>query len=436
MNLRPLTLALLAGTLPASAFAATAPDRPAIVVGSPDFRPLPIAVTPFGGEGDARTAAGETTSVVRSDLALSGLFDVLDPKGFLADPNEGMAVTAVAWRRWADVGADGLVKAAVRGEGDELVGDLHLYEVRAGREVLSQTIRVPAGASRALAHRITDEIIRYYTHEPGVFSTRIAAIRKANDQYQLITVDVDGQNPQVLLGEKDILLEPAWRPDGSEILVTSYRTGRPELWVYRFADRSFRALGHRGNAMGGVYSPDGKRIAFCLTEGPNTDIWVMNADGSGAKRLTRDPAIDVSPSWSPDGTKIAFTSDRAGTPQIYVMSADGSGVRRLTFQGNYNQTPTWSPRGDAIAFTARDERKVFDLFWVTPDKGVISRITQDQGRTNEEPSYAPNGRLLVFRTDRSGFGQLVVSDPRGNRQSVILGNEGADLLAPAWGPLK
>lgn len=415
---------------------AAATDRPVLVIGASDFRPLPIAVAGFAGEGDARGPAAEATSVVRSDLNLSTLFDVLDPKGFLADPNEGLAVATVAFRRWVDVGADGLVKAAIRAEGNELVGELHLYEVRAGREVLVKTLRVPTGAARALGHAMSDEIVRYYTREPGVFSTRIAAIRKVNDQYQLITVDVDGQNAQVLLTELAILLLPAWRPDGSEILVTSYHSGRPELWVYRFADRSFRSLGHRGNTMGGVYSPDGKRIAYCQSEGPNTDIWVMNADGSNARRLTKDPSIDVAPSWSPDGTKIAFTSDRAGTPQLYSMSADGSGVRRLTFQGNYNQEPSWSPRGDAIAFTARDERKVFDLFWVTPDKGVITRITQDQGHTNEEPSYAPNGRLMVFRTDRNGFGQLVLSDPRGNRQSAILGSSGADLMSPAWGPLK
>jgi TolB protein len=420
---------------PVTTLAATT-DRPVLVIGASDFRPLPIAVAAFGGEGDARAAAADASAVVRSDLALSGLFDVLDPKAFLADPNEGLAVTAVAFPRWVDVGADGLVKAAVRNDGADLVGELHLYEVRAGREVLSKALRVPSGASRDLAHAISDEIVRYYTHEPGVFSTHIAAIRKANDLYQLVVFDVDGANPQVLLSEKDILLLPSWKPDGSELLLTSYRTGRPELWVYRFADKSFRSLGHRGNTMGGIYSPDGKRIVYCQSEGPNTDIWVMNSDGSNPRRLTKDPSIDVTPTWSPDGTKIAFTSDRAGTPQIYVMNADGSGVRRLTFQGNYNQEPSWSPRGDTIAFTARDERKVFDLFWVTPDKGVINRITQDQGRTNEGASYAPNGRLMVFRTDRNGFGQLVISDAKGNRQSVILGSNGADLLSPAWGPLK
>jgi TolB protein len=430
------TLALALALAPGLAAAAPVAERPPILINNPDFRPLPIAVQAFQGDAEAKPAAAEATAVVRADLAISGLFDVLDPKSYLADPSEGLAVATVAFRRWADVGAEGLVKAVVRSEGGQLAGELHLYEVRAGREALSKTLRVPAGQARALGHLITDEIIRYYTHEPGPFSTRIAAVRKVNDLYQLITVDVDGKNAEVLLSEKDILLLPQWKPDGSELLLTSYRTGRPELWAFRLADHSFRSVGHKGNSMGGVYSPDGKRIAFCLTEGPNTDIWVMNADGSGARRLTREPAIDVSPSWSPDGSKIAFTSDRAGTPQLYVMNADGSGVRRLTFQGNYNQTPQWSPRGDAIAFTARDERKVFDLFSVTPDSGVISRVTQDQGRTNEEPSWAPNGRLIVFRTDRNGFGQLVVADPRGNRQTVILGADGADLVSPVWGPAR
>jgi TolB protein len=159
----------------------------------------------------------------------------------------------------------------------------------------------------------------------------------------------------------------------------------------------------------------------------------MNADGTGARKLTREPALDLSPSWSPDGKRLAFVSDRAGTPQIYVMNADGSGVRRLTFQGNYNQTPQWSPRGDLLAFTARDERKVFDVFVVSPDSGKIDRITQDQGRTNEEPTWAPSGRLLAFKSDRKGQAQLVVSDPKGDRQTLVAGGVG-ELSAPAWGP--
>src|SRR5512142_470755 len=153
-------------------------ERARIVISNPDFRPLPIAIQAFQGEADAKAAAAEATAVVRSDLTISGLFDVLDPKSFLADPNEGLAVAAVAFRRWADVGADGLVKAVLRSEGAELVGELHLYEGRAGREALARTLRVPAGRARMLGHRMADEIVRFYTHEPGAFSTRIAAIRK------------------------------------------------------------------------------------------------------------------------------------------------------------------------------------------------------------------------------------------------------------------
>jgi TolB protein len=424
--------ALLAALAAAVATAAPAQERTYVDVGSPNFQPLPIAVAPFEGEGDVR--AGEVSDVVRSDLALSGLFDVLDPKGFLADPAEGFAAPSIRFARWADVGADGLVKARVRRAGAELEGDLHLYEVRAGREALATTVRASAAEPRALAHRLADAIVRHYTREPGVFSTKIAAIRKAKGVFELLLFDADGKNPRVLLSERAILLTPAWRPDGKELLLTSYRGGRPEIWVYRLADKSFRKLSSVPNAMGGVYSPDGARIAFTASDGGNADVWVMNADGSGARRLTTTPSLDLSPAWSPDGKRLAFVSDRAGTPQIYVMGADGGDAKRLTFQGNYNQTPQWSPRGDLVAFTARDERKVFDVFVISPESGRIERVTQDQGRTNEEPSWAPNGRLMVFKTDRNGPAQLVVSDAKGERQTVVAGGVG-DLTAPAWGPL-
>jgi TolB protein len=430
---RRLALPLLAAvSLLLVAGRAAAADRPTLVIGSPAFQPLPVAVADFAADGDPR-AGRDVSDVVRGDLALSGLFDVLDPKGFLADPAEGYAASAIRFARWADVGAEGLVRARVRRDGADQVAELHVYEVRAGRETFSQSVRAAAATPRLLGHRIADEIVRLYTRERGVFSTQLAAIRKARGLFELVLFDADGRNPRVLLSERSILLTPSWRPDGQELLLTSYRSGRPELWALRLADRAFRRVGQVANAMGGVYSPDGTQIAFTATEGGNSDVWVMAADGSGARRLTQDPSLDLSPSWSPDGKRIAFVSDRAGSPQIYVMNADGSGVRRLTFQGNYNQTPQWSPRGDLVAFTARDERKVFDVFVISPDSGRIDRITQDQGRTNEEPTWAPNGRLLAFRSDRKGPSQLVVSDPKGERQTPVAGGVG-ELSAPAWGP--
>ena len=422
----PRLLLALALLTPLAAAAA----RPTVVVDAPDFRPLPLAVPDFLADGDPRAAA-EAVEALRADLALSGLFELLDPRGFLADPAEGLAAPSIKFGRWASVGADGLVKVRVRREGAGVAADLRLHEVRAGREVLQRTLA--ADGPRALAHRIADELVRHYTGEPGVFRTRIAAVRRSRDGRELVLYDADGKNPRVLLSEPAILLMPSWHPDGDRILVTSYRTGRPELWVYRLSDRSFRKLPLGRMAMGGAWSPDGARLAFAAAEGADTDVWVANADGTGARRLTTTPALDVSPTWSPDGTRIAFVSDRSGTPQLFVMNADGSEQRRLTFQGNYNQTPQWSPRGDLIAFTARDERKVFDVFVVSPDTGKIQRLTQDQGRTNEEPTWAPNGRLLAFTSDRSGVPQLVISDPRGDHQ--VPATTGPEVGTPAWGPL-
>jgi TolB protein len=421
-------LALILALLPGAAFA----QRTSIEVGSPNFQPLPIAVAPFRPEPGAQAEAAETTQVLRGDLALSGLFDVLDPKSFLADPSEGLEAAAIRFSRWADVGAEGLAKALGRKGADGVSGELHLYEVRAGREVLRKEHRAPD--ARRLGHAIADDIVLYYTREPGIFRTRIVVLRKTASGRDLVAFDVDGKDPEVLFHDRGVILLPAWRPDGRAILFTRYVADRPELWsVDVVTKRAQRVIATGALTTGGAYSPDGRQIAYTASVNGNSDVWIANADGAGARRLTSDPGTDTSPTWSPDGRRIAFVSTRSGNPHVYIMNADGSDQRRLTFQGNYNQTPRWSPRGDLIAFTARDERKVFDVFTVAPDTGRIQRVTQDQGRTNEEPTWAPNGRLLAFTSDRNGRPQLVVSSATGDRQVIVTG-EGAELGTPAWGP--
>jgi TolB protein len=186
---------------------------------------------------------------------------------------------------------------------------------------------------------------------------------------------------------------------------------------------------------GVAYSPDGSRIAYSVADGENAEIWVAAADGSGAKKLTDTRYfLNSSPSWSPDGKKLAFVSNRLGNPQIFIMGADGSEPFVVTHQGTYNTTPAWSPRGDLIAFTARDERNAFDIFTANienPKAVKITRLTQDAAN-NEEPSFSPNGRLVLFSSTRGGFRGLWVMTFDGNNQ-VALPLEKGEYTTPDWG---
>jgi TolB protein len=403
-----------------------------IEVGAPNFRPLPFAVAPPSADPTTRAAADEIAQVVSADLRISGLFQVLDPRSFLAPAGEGHTTEVIAFPRWRDVGAEGLLKGDVRSAPDGVAGEFRVFDVAAGRELFGRVIN---GPPRSVGHLLADEIVRYYTGERGVFGTRIAAVRQGRNGRDLVLYDVDGKSAQVIYQEQYALL-PAWRPDGGAIAFTSYRSGRPEIWTIDLATRTPRRLVAVGElSTGAAWSPDGARVAFAASTGGNSDVYVVNADGSNLVRLTRDPANDSSPTWSPDGRRIAFVSSRSGNPHIYVMNADGSDQRRLTFKGNYNQIPRWSPRGDLIAFTARDERKAFDIFLIAPDTGKVTRVTQGQGATNEAPTWAPNGRLLAFVSDRGGRSQIVVSTVDGSQQTIVTTDSG-DVKMPAWGPLR
>jgi TolB protein len=438
---RTLFLCLSAFCISAGLHAARArADGPKLIIGGANFQPFPLAVAPFAapeGGPPADVASEEIYKTLVADLTDSGLFApaVLNPKGYLASPGEPMTAAGIKFDRWTSVGAEGLVKARIRyiPATRRLSAEFKLFDTLARSEQLARTLSAAPDDARALAHHFADDLLQFFTGEPGPFESSLCFVRQvARAQKEIFVSDWDGHGDRLVTHNHSLNLLPSWSPDGRLIAYTSYQLDHPDLWEVALGSLQAHLLSDRGDlSTGAAFSPDGKRVAFTVSEDGNPDIFAMDVATRALTRLTDAFGIDTSPTWSPDGKQIAFVSQRAGSPQIFVMRADGSGVTRLTFQGNYNQTPRWSPRGDQIAFTGRDERAVFDIFTLNVATGKIARVTQDQG-SNLEPSWAPNGRLLVFTSTRTGAAEIWVSTPDGATQHPL--THGGGYQTPAWGP--
>ena len=417
-------LALILAAGPARA------DRPVIDLSGGRVQALPLALPPALG---AIGPGAQVVEVLGADLDRSGLFKLLDPKSFLADPHESTEAAKIDFTRWTAVGAQALVKAVATLDGDTVKVDFHLYDPAKGVEVLHGSYSAPSQGVRQIAHRFADDVVNYFTHERGDFETRIAFVRKTTGGKQIVVADSDGYGETALTGAAINLL-PAWAPDGRTIAFTSFRDGAAHIYTVDAFSRAVHALVRMGDyASGAVYAPDGLRFVFSASLEDNTDIYISQADGSAGRRLTTGKAIDTSACWSPDGKQLAFISDRAGTPQVYTMNIDGTNQRRITFQGNYNQEPAWSPKGDVIAFSGRDEKRSFDIYTIALGTGKITRLTQHEG-TNEKPAWSPNGRHLLFDSTRSGKRQIWEMSADGTAPRQVT-NEKLGASDPSWGPL-
>ena len=408
--------------------------RAVIEIGNPDFRAYPIAV-PVTRDPSAksRKVADELAEAMRWDFDISPVFKVLSPKSYIANPKkEGMTAASINFGDWVSVGAEGLIKSSITVERSRLFADMRFFDVGSGREQLRKTYRGTAADARTFAHQFANAVVEHLTGSPGVFTSKLAVVRKSRTGRELFVMNIDGTGRRSVTSNGSINLLPSWTKDGRSILFTSYIRHNPNLYAISASGGRPKLLsGERGLNTGGIASPDGTRIALTLSRDGNSEIYSMNSDGTGLRRLTNEWAIDSSPTWSPDGKQIAFVSSRWGDPHIFVMSASGANVRRLTDRGTYNQTPDWSPRGDLIAFTARDERNKFDIFSVNPNSKEIRRLTQDEGN-NEEPSFSPDGNHIVFTSTRGGKQQVWIMAWDGSNQRRITKDGG--YTTPAWSP--
>ncbi|MFO0100994.1 MAG: Tol-Pal system beta propeller repeat protein TolB [Betaproteobacteria bacterium] len=393
-------------------------------VGSNQF---PVAVARFDAGGS--TPPERVDEIIRANLQRSGLFRLIDTG---AAP---MAETAaVDHAQWKGRGADALVVGSVTRLADGRF-DLRfrLYDTVKQVQLDGLSYVSSAAELRLNAHRISDRIYEKLTGDRGVFATRIAyVVQTARSAYELQVADADGGNAQVALRSREPIMSPAWSFDGTQLAYVSFETGKPVVYVHHLPSGQRRPVANfRGSNSAPAWSPDGRQLAVALTLSGNTQIYLVGAEGGGApRRLTQSAAIDTEPVWSPDGRFIYFTSDRGGGPQIYRMAPDGSGVARVTFNGDYNVRPRLSPDGRLLAFVSRRGGR-FQVFTLDLANGTELAITDTV--LDESPSFAPNGRLVLYATEVGGRGILASASTDGRVRTRLSGPAGS-VREPTWGP--
>jgi TolB protein len=400
-----------------------------------NVQPMPVAVTDFGAAAASEAEMARNVSgIISANLKRCGLFAPIDPAAFIEKITNSDAVPR--FPDWRAINAQALVTGRLTRQGDgRLKAEFRLWDVFAGQQLAGQQYFTTPENWRRIAHIISDAIYERLTGEKGYFDSRVVFVDETGPKERrvkrLAIMDQDSANLRYLTRGEDLVLTPRFNPSTQEITYMAYGRGDPRVLLLNIETGQSEVVGNfPGMTFAPRFSPDGQRVIMSLQQGGNSNLFIMDLRSRRTTRLTDTAAIDTSPSYSPDGQHICFESDRGGRQQIYVMAAGGGSAQRISFgEGSYS-TPVWSPRGDFIAYTRQAGGK-FGIGIMKPD-GSGERVLTE-GYHNEGPTFAPNGRVLMFFRDLGAGPSLFTIDVTGrNEQKVPTPSFASD---PAWSPL-
>ncbi|MFZ2542253.1 MAG: Tol-Pal system beta propeller repeat protein TolB [Gallionella sp.] len=385
---------------------------------------IPIAIVPFGGDGQLALAIND---VVVNDLLRTGLFRMIDTEG--KSPHKSADVN---YSDWQVRGAEALVIGTVAAQANERIeARFRLLDVVKQVELAGQAVSASDGQVRAIGHRIADLIYEKLTGSKGVFSTRITYVNRQGSHYRLVVADSDGYNEQTVLSQKHPIMSPAWSPDGSHLAYVSFETDHAVVYVQSLYTNQRKMLaGFSGSNSAPAWSPDGSQLAVVLTRGGSSQIYLIRPDASDLRQITFSGAIDTEPSFSSDGQYLLFASDRGGSVQIYRMPVLGGVAQRMTFGEGANFSPRYSPDGKGFVFN----HLVNGRFYIAVQDfqtGQIEILTE--GGWEKKPSFAPNGKLIMFASEARERGILATVSSDGRVKQRMFTQSG-DAREPVWGP--
>jgi TolB protein len=412
-----------------------------------EFQKIPIWVMDFSSIQQHKKTPEQIQTPVRSilkdDLTRSQVFAIAASPPTKGEFSENKCVSLsptlksnfqkVTVSTWGRLGI-GVTSSGVEGLiFDACAFDLGHQDVLTGKRYFS--LKTSDALLRLMAHRWADELVYRYTGEQGIARTKIAFVGEKDNGRELFVMDYDGHDPQQVTADGYLNLMPTWSPDRKSLIYTAYRDRKQQIMRRELATGREKVLVSPASLnITTTFAPNGKSITYAGAQEGNSDIYQVELDTGSQKQLTSHHSADLSPSWSPDGQHLAFTSDRGGRPQIYIMDADGSNVRRLTYDGDYNAAPAWSPKGNWIVYVCRIPGEGFKLCRISPNGEERLQITSGKS-IDDSPSWAPNGRHLVFSSIRRGESQLYIITSDGVGLEKI-SSVGTHLSSPSWSPFQ
>jgi TolB protein len=377
-----------------------------------------VAVADFGPRADvAKPHASLFSQVVRDDLQFSGILDLVSPSMYpIAVPTVPGELRNLDWTN-QPANANMVAFGNVVESPTEVAIQAWLFDVRSptSQAVVGKIYRgTPSDTQvRRFAHQFADEIISKLSGGlPSVAGTQIAFVSSRGGSKEIWSMDYDGANQHALTTLHSIALTPRWSPDASRIAFTCFAKNGAvtEAQICMYSMDSSKVISFprfKGTNTTPAWSPDGAQIVFSSSMQGNPELYVTDSSGSHPKRLTFSNATCISPAWNPKtGQTIIFVGDRGGVPKLYSINADGTDTNELDLPDKgYLVDPAWAPNGQLLAFSWRRPTGNYDIYIMDVATRQIIELTRDSGR-NERPSWAPDGRHIVFESTRGGSRQI------------------------------
>jgi TolB protein len=405
-----------------------------IRVAAADFK----AATPDVQTSGLKSAFDQT---LYNDLRYAGIFDVVS-KSMIPNVTPG-SPQEINLGQWTAEPANSAYVAfgAMSAGGGHLSVQGYLYDTHSTQnpQVLGKQYggEVTADSARQIAHRFADEIIERLGGVPGIAETKIFyASGQAGGNKEIWEMDYDGMNARQLTHLGTISLSPHVSPDNSRVAFSSMGKNGWSIRMYSLdlgRLSAFPAWG--GTTLSPAWSSDGTKLAFSSDRSGDPEIYVSDASGAGARRLTAFRGPDVSPVWNPKtNAQIAWVSGRTKLPQIYIMDSDGANISRMT-DGGYATSASWSPSGQFLAFAWNRSYGPGapggeDIYVMDIASKRWTQLTHESG-ANDFPSWSPDSRHIVFQREQNGRTEIWMMLADGTDQQQLTHGGGSNTM-PNW----